>query len=473
MKLSRLIANIVGLRSFSGISNRPWGASGSDIEAFAESLYGVPSYTFSFDENEFKILFKKNALAQRVISMYPKECWRTMPVVNEGTTPEETPFEKAWGELVSDTKLKLLKQFKNADVLMGIGEFGIIYLGLADGEDPSVPASTSNNKLLYLRSFDQTNVSVLTKETDRKNERYGLPLTYQIRFTNDGDGNQTNTVVVHWTRVIHLAENCIDSPVYGEPRLRAVIEQILNITLILKGSPHMYMRGGFPGYAFEADPDVVITESDRTAMKTQIEDYVASLQRFLTLQGVTAKSLDVQIADPDPFIKVQIAAISAHTGIPGRMLSGSEMGHLASTADKMTWEDRVHDRQETELTPDFILPLIDRLQMLGILPPTTDEIVVTWNRVDSASQKERAEVSKIKAEALAKYASVPTAPLIVPEEHFLRHFLGFTPSVITEIMNGESLLPDLTEDVNDDDKKTEQGGSVRDDMDKQKVSTRT
>jgi len=155
------------------------------------------------------------------------------------------------------------------------------------------------------------------------------------------------------------------------------------------------------------------------------------------------------------------------------MLSGSEMGHLASTADKMTWEDRVHDRQETELTPDFILPLIDRLQMLGILPPTTDEIVVTWNRVDSASQKERAEVSKIKAEALAKYASVPTAPLIVPEEHFLRHFLGFTPSVITEIMNGESLLPDLTEDVNDDNKKTEQGGSVRDGMDKQKVSTRT
>jgi len=300
-----------------------------------------------------------------------------------------------------------------------------------------------------------------------------MPLTYQITFNSEGTGSEMNTVVVHWTRVLHLAENCVDSPIYGEPRLRAVIENVLNITLILKGSPHMYMRGGFPGYAFEAEPDVVITEADQTAMKAQIEDYVSSMQRFLTLQGVTAKSLDVQIADPDPFIKVQVGAISAHTGIPGRMLSGSEMGHLASTADKMTWEDRVHDRQETELTPDFILPLIDRLQMLGILPPTTDEIVVTWNRVDSASQKERAEVSKIKAEALAKYASVPTAPLIVPEEHFLRHFLGFTPSVITEIMNGESLLPDLTEDVNDDNKKTEQGGSVRDGMDKQKVSTRT
>lgn len=472
MKLSTLMARLFNLRSFSGISNRPWGSSGSDIEAFAESLYGIPSYTFSFDENEFKVLFKKNAMAQRIISMYPKECWRSMPVVNEGMTPEETPFEKAWADLVADKRLKLLKHLKNADMLMGIGEFGILYLGLADGEDPSVPAKP-NNKLLFLRAFDQTNVKVLTKDTDRKSERYGMPLTYQITFNSEGTGSEMNTVVVHWTRVLHLAENCVDSPIYGEPRLRAVIENVLNITLILKGSPHMYMRGGFPGYAFEAEPDVVITEADQTAMKAQIEDYVSSMQRFLTLQGVTAKSLDVQIADPDPFIKVQVNVISAHTGIPGRMLSGSEMGHLASTADKMTWEDRVHDRQETELTPDFILPLIDRLQMLGILPPTTEEIIVTWNRVDTASQKEKAEVSKIKAEALAKYASVPTAPLIVPEEHFLRHFLGFTPSVITEIMNGESLLPDLTEDVNDDNKKTEQGGSVGDDMDKQKVSTRT
>lgn len=408
----------------------------SNIKDFAQELYGIPRYPENISIEEYRYLFKKNALAKRIISMYPSECWRTLPAVTEGEAPKETEFEKQWTALASHPKLKLLKWLKTVDIISGIGRFGILFLGLSDGKTLDKPMSGSAD-LLFLRAFDETCVRILEWETNPSNERYGHPTLYSIKF----DTEKSHETRVHWTRCIHIAEDAIDSPVYGEPRLESVIEPVLDVSLILRGSPHMFMRGGFPGYSFEAEPDVQITEADKEKMKEQIQDYIQSMTRFLTLQGVKANSLSVQLANPDPYIKSQIAMISASTGIPSRMLMGSEMGHLASTADKMTFEDRIHDRQESHLTPEILLPLARRLQIFGILPETNDDIIVTWLKVDSTSQKERAEVSKLKSEALARYASTPMAPAVVPEEHFLRYILGFSPGEVSQILGGETNLP--------------------------------
>jgi hypothetical protein len=418
-----------------------------NIEHFAQDMYGIPSYSGEFSAADYKYLFKKNAIASRIISLYPNECWRALPAITEGDSPKETIFEKEITKLILRPGLKVHQKLKQADVLSGIGRFGILYLGLADGQEPKTPAQRGK-ELLYLRPFDETNVEILEVENNPSNERYGMPVLYSIKFSDENNSNKET--IVHWSRCLHFTENAVDSVIFGQPRLEAVIENVLNVTLLLKGSPHMFMRGGFPGYVFEAEPDVHITSQDKLEMKDQIEQYVQSMTRFLTLQGVNAKSLDVQVSDPEPFIKAQINAISAYTGIPGRILMGSEMGHLASTADKMTFEDRIRDRQESYLSDDVVRPFVKRLQLLEILPETSDDIMITWLKVDSTSQKERAEISKLKAESLKAYADSVMAPAIIPEEYFLKHILNLSPGEVSDILNqSEALALPISEEEED------------------------
>lgn len=97
-------------------------------------------------------LFDRDPVANRVVSVMAKECWQVTPTVTEDDDPDErTAFEMAWDELgamtealpswYGDEKGSLIWEYLiRADVLSGIGQYGVIVLGLDDGLDPSLPA---------------------------------------------------------------------------------------------------------------------------------------------------------------------------------------------------------------------------------------------------------------------------------------------------------------------------------------------
>src|SRR5690606_27397069 len=111
------------------------------------------------------------------------------------------------------------------------------------------------------------------------------------------------------------------------------------------------------------------------------------------------------------------------TGIPKRILIGSERGELSSEQDENNWAARVTERRGNHATPRIIRPTIDRLIRYGVLPQPAGGYDVEWPESDSLGEEKRALIAKTKAEAVSLYVSMPGTEQVVPPQEF-RRWLG-------------------------------------------------
>lgn len=245
---------------------------------------------------------------------------------------------------------------------------------LGPSEYPATKPSSQKRKLRFLRVYSEDLVQIVQYEANAMNPRFGQPVMYRItlndpRNQQSGIGLPLATVRVHWSRVIHAADNRGPSEVSGVPRMRPVLRPLLDAAKIRGAASEGYWRSGFPGLALETVPqlggDVRI---DRDNLRNQLENYFNTQQRSLTLMGMSAKTLSPNVTDPTPFYLIQIQTICIQLGCPQRVFMGSERGELASSQDDSAWNDRLRERQNNYLTPLVIVPFIDRLIMAGVLP---------------------------------------------------------------------------------------------------------
>jgi hypothetical protein len=250
------------------------------------------------------------------------------------------------------------------------------YFGVQFGpsEQPSDQPSKRQLKLLFLRPFDESLVQIVRYEWNINNPRFGMPVMYRItlndpREQHSGIGLPMATVFVHWSRVIHLADNLNSSEIFGTPRCRPVFNRLLDLQKIYGASAEGYWQAAFTGLALETHPqlggDVTIDSDD---VRDQIENYINSLQRYLALTGMSAHTLAPQVSDPSSQIDKHLEAICIQLEIPKRVFMGSERGELASSQDDASWNDRLKARQQGYITPRIIVPFIDRLISVGVLP---------------------------------------------------------------------------------------------------------
>lgn len=183
----------------------------------------------------------------------------------------------------------------------------------------------------------------------------------------------------------------------------------------------MYWRGAFPGLAFETHPalggDVTI---DEEKLRSAVERYTNTLQRFIAAEGMSVKSLAPQVVDPTPQIEAYIVAICVKLGIPKRIFMGSERGELASGQDDSTWNGRLKDRQTNYITPRIISPFIDRLIQVGVLP-TPQGFSVKWPDLDALQPNELAMLANRNTEAMAKYIQGEVDLLIAPIDFLTKY----------------------------------------------------
>ena len=380
--------------------------------------------------SDYKAMYDREGVGTKVVKLMPDESWSMLPKIEENQEVDETGFEKEWKDI--EKKRHLFHYLHRIDVLSGIGRFGILLLGINDGKQLYQPVKginpitgekvgKSKHELLFLRPFDESVVTVKTKEIDITSPRYGLPRTYSVNFES-GSGGVTSkeSKVIHWTRVLHVADNREVSEINGVPRMKPVYNRLLDLRKIVAGSGEMFWKGGFPGMALKLGEGVSApTGDDLTALREQIKDYQDGLQRWLSLENIEVQELKPQIADPEPHMKIQIQYICASLGIPYRIFMGSEAAHLASTEDKDTWNKRVSERQESYVSPMLIRLLIDRLIIFGTLSePKEGEYFVEWPDLGAPGEKEVAEIAVKKTEALAKYVAGSVDEIFPPKEFF-------------------------------------------------------
>jgi hypothetical protein len=414
-------------------------------------------YPVTITAGDYRTMFDRNGLAERVVKLWPEESWQVEPEVYETEEADETEFEAAVAELTG--RLSLWSVLARADILSGIGQFGILLLGLDDGKSLSEPVDginaltgeklgTAGHKLLYLRPFDQSCISVKTKEANVSSPRYGQPTMYTLTFESgevptSGTEVVRQTVDVHWTRVIHLADNREVSDIYGKPRMQSVYNNLLDVKKISGGSGEMFWKGGFPGFSFELTPkaEELGATIDTESLKEQMQLYMEGLQRYLSLTGVTAKSLAPQVADPSNHLDWHVKLIAIEMGVPYRILLGTEEAKLASSQDTRRWNGRVAKRQNSYLTPLVIRPFFDRLIILGALPEV-EQYFVDWPDLNAQTDAEVADVAMKRTDSLAKYVAGGVEAVIPPSE-FLTMILGFTVEEADAIEKAAAELQDI------------------------------
>lgn len=402
---------------------------------------GYPE-TSELTPQKYRKQYDRNSVAARVVEVFPKECWKIQPAVYEDDNPNVfTDFEEAFNELPKllreeswyqdDEGNPVWEHIIRADINSGIGSYGVLLLGIDDGKDLKEPVEPSEGrKLIFLRSFDETLVDIIRYEQNRSDRRFGMPTAYNVTLNDpletrsDNIGYDTATVEVHWSRVIHLADNLGSSEIFGSPRMLPVYNRLLDLEKLYGGSAEMYWKGAFPGYLFSSDPALKGDVNwNISTIRNQIEQYFNGLQRYAAVKGMQSTSLAPQVVDPTPQINTQIEAICIRLGIPKRIFMGSERGNLASTQDENAWNDRLKYRQINYVTPRIIIPFVDRLIWMGVLP-IPKGYSVFWPDLATMTGAEKADVAVKRVKAMRDYVEGNVESIMTPVD-LLSRIIGF------------------------------------------------
>ena len=417
-------------------------------------LYQALGYPTNIRYSDYLAKYDRQDMAAAIINRPISASWRGEVNILEADDDKETALEKAWKDLEDELQLK--SKFVRLDKLAGIGNYGVLVLGLSDvksRKDYEQPVIGKKLKLVYVKPFGQESARISTYEDKTDSPRYGLPVLYDVTIS-DAAGVQVSEIKVHHTRIIHVVDGLLESEVEGTPRLQTVYNRLMDLEKLVGGDAEMFWRGARPGYVGNLDKDVQMTPTVQADLQDQADEYEHNLRRIFVNQGIDFKALAQQIADPSGHVDIQMQMISAVTGIPKRILTGSERGELSSAQDRDEWMSYVQTRRDEYVEPHIIRPFVDRCIEYGILPKPVDDYSVEWEDLFSMSEKERVDIGKIRAESLSKYVSSPVSEAVMPPEAFLRKCMGFDDEeveLILEMQNAfvreEGLLTPEEEEI--------------------------
>lgn len=418
-------------------------------------IYTYCGYPQSITWQQYFGRFARQDIAKRINNAYPDATWRMIPEVLEDEEATDTTWEKEWKALLR--AVRVFHYLKRVDRLCGIGEFAVLLLGFDDNKERKEPVETAK-ELLYMQPYGQSKVTIKTYVDDKQDKRFGLPDMYKIdtqQETPSGEGVSPTTrsrkegksELVHWSRVIHVAENTLENDYLGTPRQECVFNRLQDIETVLAGSAEMFWRLGFPFLSLEGDADTQLPTDG--SIEAEMEDMFHGLSRYLKLQGIKANVLEGKTEDPSKLLDQEIKFISGATGIPQRILTGSERGELASSQDKENWDNRVDERRRDFGEYGLLRPFIDRLIMVGVLPDVGKEgYTVKWPDIETLTEDKQSEISKKVTEALASYVRWGINDLM-PPDHFLTKVMGFPPEEVEQIL--KDALEEMQSDQEDDE----------------------
>jgi hypothetical protein len=433
-------------------------------------LYEALGYKTTLIYSDYLTQYCRQDIAKAIIDKPCKGTWKGDILIRENKDDNETALEKAWTDLVDVLHLK--DKFQRVDRLAGLGKYGILLLGLSDvrtTEDWIKPVSSS--KLKYVKPFGEGTAIIQTYESDTSNERFGMPLIYSISIQDAVNGT-SSVISVHYSRIIHIVDDILESEIEGFPRLEPVFNRLMDIEKIVGGDGEMFWRNARPGFAGKLDDNFQITPAAKKDINDQIEEYDHNLKRILINTGLDLKPLSQPVHDPKNHVDVQIQMISAQTSIPKRVLTGSERGELSSSQDADEWKTFLQDRRESHAEIRILRPFIDRMIEFKILPkPSTGKYVIQWSDLFAMSEKERTEIGKNRSTAIKDYVANPVAEAIFPPKAFMQFCLGLdedqielvdemvgagmTEEQIAQLLNPEPAQPDPNQPDNTNPQITE------------------
>lgn len=383
------------------------------------NLYTECGYKSNLTYEDYNNRYKRQDIVKRIIDCFPNATWAEEPEIYETEDREETEFEKAVDAIIKENKI--YHYFNRADRLASLGQYSTVVLGFDDSAELDEPVELAK-ELLYMQPYNELNSAIATFDTDTASKRFGLPQMYDIQIKT-GDEVASNGRKVHFSRVLHIVIDPLESDVYGTPVLEAVYNRLQDIEKVVACAAEMFWRNAIPGFGLNAKEGVTLETQDMADLEDEISNYIHSLTRFVRTKGIDVQQLAPQISSPKDVFDCIMVIIAATIGIPVRILLGTEEGRLAGDQDSIHFNERVAERRRLFATPFVLRPFIQKLIDLKIVPePKGGEFTIKWPDVNSPSEVQIAETAAVVAGAIAKYVQSGGQELI-PPFHFLTEVL--------------------------------------------------
>jgi hypothetical protein len=389
----------------------------------ARDLYTVLGYSANLSSEQMYNMYRRGDIAKPVVNAYPDACFRADPeVYDDESVDSETVFEKAVTEL--NKRTKLWHYCHRADRLAGVGRYSLLILGVDDGQPTDAPLTRARN-LLWLKTVTEKHGQISTWDQEPTSANFGKPLIYNVTMGAEGSAG-TQQRRFHYTRVIHIAEDCDEDDVYGTPRIESVFNRLFDLQKVAGGSAEMFWLSARMGLQFVAADNASMTPESVEAIRSQFEEYSHQLRRLLTAKNGKWEAMESQVADPTGNFNVLIDLIAAATRIPRRILMGNEAGELGSSQDETNFIARVDERRRQFVVPFIVRTVIDRLIACGILvKPKAGEYDVSFPVAPVSVEKQAAAAASM-ATAIASYSANTNSQFVVPVAEF-RELIGLPP----------------------------------------------
>lgn len=336
---------------------------------------------------KFRARYERGGVAERVVEAFPKATWsRDTQVLENREVDNETDFEKQ--VKVFFKKFNVWDILEDADILAGIGRYAVIMIGAPGKLEEPLPETMKLEDVKFLRTMSEGRAKIdeANLEDDANSERFGLPKYYTVNMHR---ANQTQRV--HHTRMIHVVDRALDNLVFGKPVMFSIWNYLDDLTKVVGGGSEASWRKADPGIHIDVDPTLPIGNTQIEALKEQVDEYEHKQRKIFRTKGTKIHMLDGSPTGFGPNVDSILKLISATKGYPMRILTGSEMGELASTQDTSAWNGRVNERRNGFAEP-LVMILIDRMCDHGVLPKYGDTTEVVWPKVDELGEGEKAGV---------------------------------------------------------------------------------
>lgn len=415
-KAWRLLGSLFSRRAgFSRVMGQTFGG--------LRDLWPTLGYRDDADVETYLSFYRRGDIASQIVDLAPDTCWRFAPELR--LDGDDLDKGRTFLDEVEDLndRIGLWMRMAQVDRLSGIGRYGLLLIGArgqGEGETLKDPLTNLKNlkDVMFLKAFHEGLVDINSWVLDEMDPRFGLPETYNVDFSTGSDSGRTGTsgstrtLVVHWTRVIHVAENLVDDDTFGTPRLQRVLNKLDDLNKLIGSAAEIFWVAVAGVLHADIDPEVDVDQEDQEQFEADLIEAMQGIRRVVQTRGVQLNRIAHSgTIDPQPTYQAIVQLIAATARIPERILFGSERGELASSQDQQQWHATIVARQNNFVEPIIVRAFFNRMELLGVSVPDYD---VFWQPLDSPTEKDLAETAKLRAEAASILAPGQQADILIP-----------------------------------------------------------
>lgn len=362
-------------------------SGGYDAADTLHNVYLDYGYPLQLDFFNFWNMYRRFGVATRVVELYPDQTWLDDPIIES----DNTAFLSELETLVD--RFGLWRRLKGLDIRQRVGRYAGLFMRVRDGLQPNQPIEgmlPGVNALFDMIPLYESQLKVLTTESDPTSEQFGFPTSYQFASNT---GRRNENVAASFTidpdRVVVVAEGSDNSNIYGIPALENVYNSLMDLRKVLGGGAEGFYKNAAQSVVLEL-LDLAGAKNNKDLLKDLGEQYDEfarnRMRRAFMAPGLSTKTLESNLVDPQGFKDALLDDIAAGSGTPRTLLVGNQTGRLAGDQDTKGFLAQVQARR-TSFGVDMVRTVVDWFISFGVLPFA--EYTVEWPDALALSHSER------------------------------------------------------------------------------------